>query len=135
MFISNSSGFLARFLTRFLARFLTRVFGIRKYSVQFYRDRKHSVQLYGDRKYSVKLYRDNEKQTKNNKNELEMSRIRNELWVLTPLRGSCQGLGSQVFRLQILPKSSRNSSNASRHQLSHVENIAKHNQKQVFWVV
>ena len=48
------------------------VFGIRKYSVQFYRDRK----------YSVKLYRDNEKQTKATKNILEMSRIRNELWVV-----------------------------------------------------
>jgi len=46
-----------------LPRFLTRVFGIRKYSVQFYRDRT----------YSVKFYRDNEKQTKHNKKQ-----IRNE---------------------------------------------------------
>ena len=57
------------------------MFGIRKYSVQFYRDRKYSVQFYRDRKYSVNIYRDNEQQTKTTKNELEMSRIRNELWV------------------------------------------------------
>ena len=47
--------FLARFLTRSLARFWTRVLGIRKYSVQFYRDRKYSVQFYWYRKFRKNL--------------------------------------------------------------------------------